>query len=38
MEETKGFYDFCIPYNKDDKVLRDICKELVEGKLKILEI
>ncbi|XP_013102868.2 ribonuclease P protein subunit p30 [Stomoxys calcitrans] len=30
MEETKGFYDLCIPFNKDERVLREICTELVD--------
>uniref|UniRef100_A0A1I8P241 Uncharacterized protein n=1 Tax=Stomoxys calcitrans TaxID=35570 RepID=A0A1I8P241_STOCA len=30
MEETKGFYDVCIPFNKDERVLREICTELVD--------
>lgn len=34
MEETKGFYDMCIPFNQDEKVLREMCKELVECKFK----
>lgn len=32
MDETKGFYDMCIPFNKDEKVLREICEELVDCK------
>lgn len=34
MEETKGFYDMCVPYNKDETVMRNICNELVECKTK----
>ncbi|KAH8402989.1 hypothetical protein KR222_002364 [Zaprionus bogoriensis] len=30
MEQTKGFYDFCIPYNSDDKLLHAMLDELVE--------
>ncbi|EDW03977.1 ribonuclease P protein subunit p30 [Drosophila grimshawi] len=38
MEQTQGFYDFCIPYNKDDKVLRPILEELVELGYKTIAI
>ncbi|TDG44502.1 hypothetical protein AWZ03_009080 [Drosophila navojoa] len=38
MEQTNGFYDFCIPYNKDDKILRDILNESVELGYKTIAI
>ncbi|XP_073822473.1 ribonuclease P protein subunit Rpp30 [Musca autumnalis] len=38
MEETKGFYDFCIPYNKDEKLMKEICNELVELGYKTIAI
>lgn len=38
MEQTKGFYDFCIPFNKDDKVMRAILDELVELGYKTIAI
>ncbi|XP_005184935.1 ribonuclease P protein subunit p30 [Musca domestica] len=38
MEETKGFYDFCVPYNKDEKLLRAICNELVDLGYKTIAI
>ncbi|XP_022227238.2 ribonuclease P protein subunit p30 [Drosophila obscura] len=30
MEQTQKFYDFCVPFNKDDKQMRAILNELVE--------
>ncbi|TMW49076.1 hypothetical protein DOY81_005851 [Sarcophaga bullata] len=38
MEETKGFYDMCIPYNKNETVMRNICTELVELGYKTIAI
>ncbi|XP_064540948.1 ribonuclease P protein subunit p30 [Drosophila montana] len=38
MEQTKRFYDFCIPYNKDDKIMRAILNELVELGYKTIAI
>ncbi|EDW77262.1 uncharacterized protein Dwil_GK18180 [Drosophila willistoni] len=38
MELTKPFYDFCIPFNKDDKIMRAILKELVELGYKTIAI
>ncbi|KAM7352570.1 ribonuclease P protein subunit Rpp30 [Cochliomyia hominivorax] len=38
MEETKGFYDMCIPFNNDEKILRDMCHELVELGYKTIAI
>ncbi|EDX03193.1 ribonuclease P protein subunit p30 [Drosophila simulans] len=38
MEQTKPFYDFSIPYNKDDSVLRDLLNELVETGYKTVAI
>lgn len=37
MEVTKGFYDMCIPFNKDQTVLRHVCKESVECKRNDLQ-
>ncbi|KAH8298221.1 hypothetical protein KR018_011314 [Drosophila ironensis] len=30
MEKTRPFYDLCIPFNPDDKVMRGLLNELVE--------
>ncbi|XP_068146249.1 ribonuclease P protein subunit p30 [Drosophila tropicalis] len=38
MEQTKPFYDFCIPFNKDEKIMRAILKELVELGYKTIAI
>ncbi|XP_023304446.2 ribonuclease P protein subunit p30 [Lucilia cuprina] len=38
MEETKGFYDMCIPFNKDEKIMREMCKELIELGYKTIAI
>ncbi|KAH8412478.1 hypothetical protein KR009_002493 [Drosophila setifemur] len=38
MEQTKSFYDFSIPFNKDDKVMRALLKELVELGYKTIAI
>jgi len=35
MEQTRPFYDFSIPYNKDDKVMRGLLNELVECESKL---
>uniref|UniRef100_A0ABK9MJZ5 Uncharacterized protein n=1 Tax=Glossina morsitans morsitans TaxID=37546 RepID=A0ABK9MJZ5_GLOMM len=29
MEETKEFYDFCIPFNEDKVLLKEVCEKLV---------
>uniref|UniRef100_A0A1A9WW04 Uncharacterized protein n=1 Tax=Glossina brevipalpis TaxID=37001 RepID=A0A1A9WW04_9MUSC len=28
MEETRGFYDFCIPFNKNETLLKEMCEHL----------
>ncbi|SPP81976.1 ribonuclease P protein subunit p30 [Drosophila guanche] len=38
MEQTKPFYDFCVPFNKDDKQMRAILNELVELGYKTIAI
>lgn len=38
MEQTKGFYDFCVPYNSDEKVLRGTLDELVDLGYKTIAI
>jgi len=38
MEQTKGFYDFCIPFNQDDKIMRAILEELVDLGYKTIAI
>nr|XP_016938996.1 ribonuclease P protein subunit p30 isoform X1 [Drosophila suzukii] len=38
MEQTRPFYDFSIPYNKDDKVMRGLLNELVELGYKTIAI
>eukprot|EP00099_Drosophila_melanogaster_P007150 NP_001259808.1 RNaseP protein p30, isoform B [Drosophila melanogaster] len=38
MEQTRPFYDFSIPYNKDDSVLRALLNELVETGYKTVAI
>ncbi|KAH8333880.1 hypothetical protein KR059_004214 [Drosophila kikkawai] len=38
MEQTRPFYDFCIPFNKDDKVMRALLNELVELGYKTIAI
>ncbi|XP_001357464.2 ribonuclease P protein subunit p30 [Drosophila pseudoobscura] len=38
MEQTKPFFDFCVPFNKDDKQMRAILNELVELGYKTIAI
>ncbi|XP_016968673.1 ribonuclease P protein subunit p30 [Drosophila biarmipes] len=38
MEQTRPFYDFSIPFNKDDSVMRALLKELVELGYKTIAI
>ncbi|XP_055918663.1 ribonuclease P protein subunit p30 [Eupeodes corollae] len=38
MEKTKGFYDLCVPFNKDQKVMTSIVKELIELGYKTIAI
>lgn len=38
MEQTNGFYDFCVPYNNDEKVLRGTLDELVDLGYKTIAI
>lgn len=38
MEQTKRFYDFCIPYQNDEKVLRATLDELVDLGYKTIAI
>lgn len=38
MEQTRPFYDFSIPYNKDDSVLRALLNELVESEWEQMTI
>ncbi|XP_017068495.2 ribonuclease P protein subunit p30 [Drosophila eugracilis] len=38
MEQTKPFYDFSIPFNKDDSVMRALLNELVELGYKTIAI
>ncbi|XP_017046104.1 ribonuclease P protein subunit p30 [Drosophila ficusphila] len=38
MEQTKPFYDFSVPYNKDDKVMRALLNELVDLGYKTIAI
>lgn len=35
MEKTHPFYDLCIPYQKDEKALREIIKEAISCKIII---
>ncbi|EDW36855.1 GL25831 [Drosophila persimilis] len=38
MEQTKPFFDFCVPFSKDDKQMRAILNELVELGYKTIAI
>ncbi|XP_055849773.1 ribonuclease P protein subunit p30 [Episyrphus balteatus] len=38
MEKTKGFYDLCVPFNKDAKVMKSLVKELIELGYKTIAI
>ncbi|XP_060649587.1 ribonuclease P protein subunit p30 [Drosophila nasuta] len=38
MEQTQAFYDFCIPHNKDDKIMRATLSELVDLGYKTIAI
>ncbi|KAH8352404.1 hypothetical protein KR084_003948 [Drosophila pseudotakahashii] len=38
MEQTKPFYDFSVPFNKDDSVMRALLNELVECGYKTIAI
>ncbi|CAD6998896.1 unnamed protein product [Ceratitis capitata] len=38
MEQTKPFYDLCIPYQKDEKALREIIKEAISLGYKTIAI
>lgn len=38
MEKTKGFYDLCVPLNKDLKIMKSIIKELIELGYKTIAI
>lgn len=36
MEKTYPFYDMCIPYQKDEKTLREIIKEAISRKILVI--
>ncbi|KAH8378285.1 hypothetical protein KR093_010524, partial [Drosophila rubida] len=38
MEQTQAYYDFCIPYNADEKIMRATLKELIELGYKTIAI
>ncbi|XP_036347806.1 ribonuclease P protein subunit p30-like [Rhagoletis pomonella] len=38
MEKTEGFYDLCIPYEQDEKILREIVKEALRLGYKTIAI
>ncbi|KAH8262842.1 hypothetical protein KR044_000828 [Drosophila immigrans] len=38
MEQTQAFYDFCVPHNKDDKIMRATLTELIDLGYKTIAI